>query len=205
MILLVRHAMVDACGRYLAGRMPGIHLNAEGRRQAHALGATLRPLHVWAVYSSPRERARETAQAIAAGSDVTPVRLVDELDEIDFGEWTGLSFDELNGRDDWAAFNRCRASTPIPGGEWMRDVQMRACRATSELCRAHSEATIAIVSHGDVLRALVARVMDVPLDRLDSFRIDPASVSVLEPAAQGFELVQLNNHAYRDYCCSAIG
>jgi probable phosphoglycerate mutase len=85
----------------------------------------------------------------------------------------------------------------------MPDVQRRACRALTRLHRAHNDTTIAVVSHGDVLRALVAHIMAVPLDRLDSFRIDPASVSVLEPAARGFELVQLNNHAYRDYCCSA--
>jgi probable phosphoglycerate mutase len=181
--------------------MPGIHLNAEGRRHAHALGATLRPLRLSAVYSSPRERARETAQAIAVASDLTS-GVVDELDEIDFGEWTGLSFDELNRRDDWIAFNRDRGSGTIPGGEWMLDVQVRVCRAVSRLCDAHNDATFAVVSHGDVLRALVASVIDVPIDRLDSFRIDPASVSVLEPTAHGFELVELNNHAYRDYCCS---
>lgn len=202
MILLIRHALVDACGRFLAGRMPGIHLNEEGCRQARALATTLGRLPLAAIYSSPLERARETAEAIAAGAGT--LSIVDELNEIDFGEWTGLPFDELNRRYEWTAFNRYRASTPIPGGEWMRNVQMRAFRALRTMHRAHGDSPIAVVSHGDVLRALVAKVIDVPLDRLDSFRIDPASVSVLEPAMSGFELTQLNNHAYRDHLSAAI-
>jgi probable phosphoglycerate mutase len=200
MILLIRHAMVAACGCFLAGRTPGIHLNEEGQRQARALGTALRSRPVAAVYSSPLERASETAAAIAG--DAGHVSIVDGLNEIDFGEWTGLSFDELNRREDWIAFNVDRERTPIPGGEWMLDVQLRACRAMNELYRTHREDTIALVSHGDVLRALVARVIDLPLDRLHSFRIDPASLTIVEPTARGFELVRLNSYAYSDYCCS---
>jgi broad specificity phosphatase PhoE len=194
MILLIRHAMVDAYGRFLPGRMPDIHLNEEGRRQARTLGTTLRSLRIAATYSSPLDRARETAVAIAEGSG--PPSIVPELNEIDFGEWTGLSFDELGRRADWMAFNQHRARSPIPGGEWMLNVQMRACRALGRLHRAHRNETIAVVSHSDVLRAVIAKVMEAPLDRLDAFRIDPASVSVLEPTESGFEITQLNNHSY---------
>ena len=202
MILLIRHAMVDACGRFLPGRMPGIHLNEEGRRQALALGTTLRDFSIEAVYSSPMDRARETAEAIASGTRAPLIEY--EFNEIDFGEWTGLSFDELGRRYEWVAFNHHRSRSPIPGGEWMLNVQMRACRALRRVHRTHGDGTVAVVSHADVLRALIAKVMDMPLDRLNSFRIDPASVSVLESTPDGFELTQLNNHSYAQNVASHV-
>ena len=198
-MLLVRHAMVDACGRFLAGRAPGIHLNDEGRRQAAALGGALRR-SVAAVYCSPIERARETADAIAPPG-MRP-EVVEDLTEIDFGDWTGRSFDDLNRRPDWVEFNQRRSAARIPNGEWMLDVQARACRALERIGRAHPSQTVAIVSHGDVLRSIVAKVIDLPLDRLDAFRIDPASVSAVERESDRFVLAQLNDHAYCDYRCS---
>ena len=198
MILLIRHALVDACGAYLAGRTPGIHLNQEGRRQAARLGQYVN-LPLAAVYTSPMERAQETADALPQGR--SPLCVDDDLNEVDFGEWTGLSFDELNLRPDWVAFNRMRSATRIPGGEWMLDVQHRACRALTRIHQRHNEAHVAIVSHGDVLRALVAKMIDAPLDRIDQFAMDPASISVLQPNWRGFEVTRLNCHANCDHCC----
>jgi probable phosphoglycerate mutase len=148
------------------------------------------------VYSSPLERARETADALTDRPG--HITIVDELNEIDFGEWTGRRYDELDRQYEWVAFMRHRARSPIPAGEWMLNVQMRAWRAIGRLHRAHHGATIAVVSHLDVLRSVVARVMDVPLDRLDSFRIDPASVSSLEWTSAGFEITQMNNRSYSE-------
>lgn len=200
MILLVRHALVDACGVFLAGRMPDVYLNEEGRRQAAALGDRLAKLELAAIYTSPLERTCETAAALA-GSRV-PIVVQRDLNEIDFGDWTGLRFEELNRREEWLAFNRRRSAAAIPGGEWMIDVQSRACRALTAIHRAHPHDHVAIVSHGDVLRALVAKLIEAPLDRIDQFTIDPASLSILEPSWRGFEVTRLNCHAYRDHCCA---
>ena len=196
MILLIRPAMVDAHGRFLPGRMPGIHLNEDGRRQAAALGTALRQMPLAAVYSGPLERALETAEALADRPG--HVTIVDELNEIDFGQFTGLPYDALERNYDWIAFMRHRARSPIPGGEWMLNVQMRAWRAIGRLHRAHHGEAIAVVSHCDVLRSIMAKVMDVPLDRLDAFRIDPASVSSLEWTSTGFEITQMNNRSYSE-------
>ena len=201
MILLVRHAMVDACGSFLAGRTRGVHLNEEGRQQATGLGHRLGGIDLAAIYTSPLERARETAAALARNN--IPVSVTDDLNEVDFGEWTGLSFDELNRRPDWIAFNRSRSAAAIPGGEWMVEVQARACRALTRIHQVHPHDHIAIISHGDVLRALIAKLIEAPLDRIDQFTIDPASVSVLQPSWRGFELTRLNCHAYSDHCCTA--
>jgi broad specificity phosphatase PhoE len=198
MILLIRHALVDACGVFLAGRTHGIHLNEEGRNQAAALSQRVN-LPLAAVYTSPMERARETAGALAEGR--APLYMDDDLNEVDFGEWTGLSFDDLNRRPDWIAFNRGRSGVRIPSGEWMLDVQHRVCRALTSIHQRHKNAHVAIVSHGDVLRALVAKVLNVPLDGIDQFAIDPASISVLQPNWRGFEVTRLNCHANCDHCC----
>jgi broad specificity phosphatase PhoE len=200
MMLLIRHAMVDACGRVLAGRTPGVHLNDEGKRQAAALGEALRSVPISAIYSSPLERAQETAAAIAHDGHATCI--TEDLNEVDFGDWTGMPFATLDQRRDWLLFNRARSTSPIPGGERMRDVQLRACRALTRIARAHPDETVALISHGDVLRALVAHVLDAPLDRIDAFAIDPASVSVIVPTDRGFELTRLNCHAYSRHCCA---
>jgi len=201
MILLVRHALVDACGVFLAGRMPHVHLNEKGVDQAARLADHLSDISLAAVYTSPLERARETAGALARPG--TAVTIHADLNEVDFGEWTGMAFDELNRREEWAAFNRRRSAMAIPGGEWMADVQSRACAALTAIHRAHPRQTVAIVSHADVLRVLVAAIIGTPIDRIDQFTIDPASVSVVEPTWRGFELTRLNCHAYRHHCCAS--
>ena len=193
MVLLIRHALVDACGVFLAGRTPHIRLNEAGLRQAEQLRTALRRVRLEAIYCSPMERAQQTA-AIIAGKRIR-VATVEALNEVDFGDWTGETFEALNGRPDWVMFNRSRLTYPIPGGERMSDVQVRACSALTRICREHPGGTVAIVSHGDVLRALVAKIIGVPLDRLDAFEIDPASISALDRAGQGFVLAQLNCHA----------
>ena len=178
MMLLIRHALVDAHGLFLPGRMPGIHLNEEGRRQAAALGTALRQLPLAAVYSSPLEQALETAEALADRPG--HVTIVDELNEIDFGQWTGLPYAELDRQ-----YRLGRVHAPPrtePDSRRRVDAQRPDARLARDRPAAsrHHGAAIAVVSHRDVLRSIMAKVLDVPLDRLDAFRIDPASVSSLE-------------------------
>jgi broad specificity phosphatase PhoE len=190
MLLLIRHALVDACGVFLAGRSPGIHLNGEGRRQIQQLAAALRHVPIDAIYTSPRERARETAAALT--SPDRPAIVLPGLDEVDFGEWTGQTFAELDTRPDWQLFNSCRSRATIPAGESMMQVQARAMQCALEAARAHGSRVAVLVSHADVLRALVAGVIGVPIDRMTTFAIDPASVSILRPEGSGFSLSLLN-------------
>src|SRR4051794_28353785 len=120
--LLVRHCAVDALGRYLAGRAPGEHLNAEGRAQAVRLGERFRSIQLDAVFSSPLERARETADQLT-GARASGVTCTDALLEIDFGAWTGKTFDELASDARWSTFNTRRTSIRIPDGEHIDEVQ----------------------------------------------------------------------------------
>jgi probable phosphoglycerate mutase len=131
-----------------------------------------------AVYSSPRERAVETAEPLAQYHGLRPC-VVDALDDVDFGRWTGRTLHELDGEAQWARFNSLRSVARIPGGEQMLDVQARAISALETMRRAHPGGRCAVVSHADVIRGTVAHVAGIPLDLMWRLEIAPASLSVL--------------------------
>src|SRR4051812_21792007 len=114
--LLIRHASHDLLGRELVGRRSGVTLSKSGLAEAEALSRRLAQFPISEIHASPRERAIETARSIARQHGLE-VRIAPELDEVDFGEWTGRSFDQLDGDPLWSQFNRDRALTRIPGGE----------------------------------------------------------------------------------------
>lgn len=179
---LIRHGAHDLLDRTLAGRMAGVGLNAAGRAQAEvvarSLAGALAGSGIGAVISSPRQRAMETAAPIAAALGVT-VTPDDGLEEIDFGDWTGRDFPALNADPDWQAFNTLRSLAPTPGGETMLAAQARAVGAVQRLHAAHPDAALALVSHADTIKAILAYAMGVPLDLFGRIEIAPASRSVL--------------------------
>jgi broad specificity phosphatase PhoE len=175
---LVRHAQYDLLGRVLAGRTPGLHLNADGQIQADALGRELAGRGIVAVVSSPRERARETAAPAAASLGLT-VQVDEGFDEVDFGAWTGARFKDLADRPVWRAWNVFRSMTAAPDGETMLAAQARAVAALLRWRAAHGEGEIVVVSHGDVVKAILAHALAVPLDLFRRIEIAPASRSVL--------------------------
>ena len=189
--LLIRHATCDPVGRRLAGRATGVSLNADGRAQAAALSEWLAPVALRAVYSSPLERARETAAYVAEprGLPVTPHEAFVELD---FGAWTGRAIDELAPDAHWRRFNSFRSGTRPPSGESMLEAQSRAVTALSAMATAHGDETVAVVSHADMLRAVVAFFAGIPLDLMLRLTIDPASVTTLALHEWGAELRGLN-------------
>ena len=176
-VLLIRHASHDRLGRILCGRTPGIMLSDRGRSEAKSLAdAVRRQGGLDALYSSPLERARETAEPIAKALG-TPVEIDDDLDEFDFGAWSGLSFDALGEDPDWDHWNRERDHARPPEGETMMEGQMRIARCLERLRRRHPEQTVAAVSHGDIIKAALAWGLGLPLAFYARFEISPASVS----------------------------
>jgi probable phosphomutase (TIGR03848 family) len=175
---LIRHGMCEPVGHSLAGRAPGVSLNAIGHAQVDALVKRMAGIPLDAVYSSPLERARETAAplAIAAGVEV---ELVEAVTEIDFGDWTGRTFAELAGDLLWVRFNSVRSMARVPHGELMLEVQARTITALEDMRRAHPDGACAVVSHGDVIRSAVAHFAGIPLDLFQRLEISPASVSVV--------------------------
>src|SRR5262249_25509996 len=119
---LLRHGQHGLLGRVLAGRMPGVSLSEHGRAEIAAVAERLAGERVAALYSSPLERTRESAEIIAARLNL-PVTFCDDLIELDFGEWTGSTFDSIRADPRWEAWRTQRSLARIPGGENMRQVQ----------------------------------------------------------------------------------
>jgi broad specificity phosphatase PhoE len=191
-LLLIRHAACDPVGRSIAGRTPGVHLNALGRKQVDTLAAEVAELPIEAVYSSPLERAMQTALTLGQRRGV-PVEQSAGLNEIDFGEWTGRTLAELEPSAEWQRFNTYRSGTRIPGGETMQEVLTRTLGELHRIEACHPGGSlVAVVSHADVLRAAISHFLGMPLDLMLRLELDPASVSIAELQPYGPRLLLLN-------------
>lgn len=196
--LLIRHATNDLLGRVLYGRTPGVHLNDEGIRQADSLAQALTKRYVLSeVISSPLDRAIETANPIAEMQKLS-LTIDDEITEIDVGAWIGGSFSELSNDAGWRDFNRHRATSWPPGGESMMEVQTRAWRC---LVRAGGryrdrDATVAVITHGDVVRCLLMLLLGMPIDFIHRLEVSPASLSEVQVAGQFISICSINQIFY---------
>jgi len=190
-LLLVRHADHDWVGRGFAGRLPEVSLNAQGRLQAQELVRRLRGQRVDALYCSPQPRIRQTAQPLAAERKLA-IRTEAAFDEIDLGDWTGRSFDEVRDQEAWRHWLQRRSSARPPGGEAFADVARRANEGLRMLCARHPGQQVLLVSHGDVLKAMIATVLGLSLDNLECFDLAPASVSVVAMGEDWAQLKLLN-------------
>lgn len=188
---LVRHAAHDSADR-LVGRMEGIRLGATGRAQAERLSERMRRETIEAVLTSPRERTRETAEAIVAACRLAAAEPCSQLDEIDFGEWSGKTFAELEADPDWRHWNAVRSHARTPGGESMLDVQRRVLACMKRLAHGHERKAFALVSHADVIKAVVCHVLGMPIDGWSRFEIDPASITTVVAGDWGAKLLRLN-------------
>ena len=189
---LVRHAAHDNVGGYLAGRKEGIRLGPDGQAQAKRLAERLKRERFEAIAASPRERTQETASAIAEACGVEEIEICEELDEIDFGRWSGKTFEELNEDADWRRWNAGRGFAATPNGETMEGVQRRVLACMRRLADARPEAALVLVSHADVIKAAVCHVLGLPLDRVDRFDVGPASVTTVVAGDWGAKVLGLN-------------
>lgn len=195
-LLLVRHALCDPVDVRLAGRAPGVSLNAAGRAQLGPLVARvarrLADTPLDAVLASPLARAQETARAVARAHALS-VTTEPALIELDVGRWTGATFDALHDDADWAPFNTYRSGTPAGSAELQLQVQARAVAALLAHARATPDAAIVAVTHGDVVKTLVGHCLGVPIDLQHRFEIAPASVSEVELHPWGPRIVAVND------------
>ena len=192
--MLIRHAAHGHLGEVLSGRQEGIPLAPEGIRQAANLARELAAAPPDAVQASPVQRAQETAQAIAAECE-REVETVAALDEIDFGEWTGRPFAELDGDPAWARWNTARSECRAPGGESMAAAQQRAMAHVRDAAKRYAGGTVAMVTHCDIIRAIVAAILGLSLDRILRFDVGPATISRIAAGEWGERLMTLNEGA----------
>jgi probable phosphomutase (TIGR03848 family) len=182
--VLIRHALhlLDA-GR-IAGRMPGVHLSPAGLEQAARLPQRLAEVPLDAVCCSPIERAMETARPLAEARGIE-VQTCEALLEIDYGAWTGQSIGDLRDADGWAQWNSFRSGRRVPDGESMLEIQARVVGLMLQMHAERPEAVIALVSHGDVIKAALAWALGTPLDLVQRIEVATASVSVVVVADHG--------------------
>jgi probable phosphoglycerate mutase len=190
-VFLVRHAAHALQDRTLVGRMPGVPLGPDAPAQIERLVRRLSRERIDAVVASPLERAQLTAQAVA-DSHGLKVETDEDLAEIDFGGWTGRSVDELENDSGWRVWCTRKSQARPPGGETIAEIQARVARALERVRRDRDGQSVALVSHGDPIKALVAFTLGFALDRLEAFDVDPASVSTLVTGDWGSKLVLLN-------------
>ncbi len=195
--LLIRHAVNDYVKTHrLAGWTPGVHLNEDGQAQAAALGQRLAASRIDAIYSSPLERCVETAQAVIDQHPKLQLQTLDDLGEVRYGDWTGGELRVLAQRKLWDVVQHYPSRVTFPNGEAMRDVQLRAVNALEALVEKHPRATVAVVSHSDVIKMIVAHYLGLHLDLFQRLEISPASLTILSMGASRPTLVQVNETAY---------
>ena len=184
LVLLVRHGLTGATGSVLAGRTPGIPLDDRGREQAAALAARLASVPLDAIVTSPVQRCRETADAIAAARNGHPVAVTEDeqFAEVRYGDWTGKPLRRLVRDPLWRAVQAHPSAVRFPGadGEAMADVQHRAVRAVRDWkTRLGRDAVYLICSHGDVIKTVIADCLGMHLDMFQRISADPCSLSVI--------------------------
>jgi probable phosphomutase (TIGR03848 family) len=207
-VLLVRHGTTTTTGKELPGRAPGLHLADTGREQAERVAARIaamagldaattngksaRTPTVTAVYASPLERTRETAEPIARllGHDV---RIDDGLLELDVGDWTGLELKAARKRKEWTTIQRYPSGFTFPGGESFVAMQARITGTIDRLRAAHTGQTIVVVSHADPIRAAVAHAMGTHLDLFQRVVVSPCSLTAIAYGDEGPTVLTVND------------
>jgi probable phosphomutase (TIGR03848 family) len=191
--ILIRHGENDYVKKHkLAGRLPGVNLNAKGHQQAQAIAEKLAGTPIKAIYSSPLERAMQTAGPLAQVLG-KPVITRPGLLETDCGEWTGQSTKQLSRLKAWHAVQTSPSLFHFPNGESFAESQHRICQELEQLSHLHDPADlVACVSHADPIRLAVAFYLGLALDQFQRLSISTGSLTVLHIGDSTTRLLALN-------------
>jgi probable phosphomutase (TIGR03848 family) len=187
-LLLIRHAPTPETGTRLTGRLPGVALGEEGRLRAKATADGLADVRLAAVYSSPIERTWETAEIVAEPHGLAPIA-EDGLLEVDYGKWSGRTLASLARLKAWRTVQLTPSRMTFPDGESIAGAQRRSVEACERLCSVHGRSNIALVSHSDIIKAVVSHYLGQALDLFQRIEIAPGSVSVIDVPPQGIPTV----------------
>jgi probable phosphomutase (TIGR03848 family) len=185
-LVLIRHAhsQSNASG-VLSGRLPNIHLSEKGIKQSQQLSERLGNFAVAQLRVSPMERCFETISpwlndvVLKNSPDFEPI-IDPSLNEVDYGDWSGKKLITLSRKKEWRTVQESPSRMYFPGGEGIAQMQSRAMSVVHELATLPDSKTAVIVSHGDVIKSIVASALGTHLDEFQRIIIDPASVSVLD-------------------------
>ncbi|MGH3452414.1 MAG: MSMEG_4193 family putative phosphomutase [Haloechinothrix sp.] len=195
-LYLVRHGVTAHAGHRLTGWHPGVHLTDEGRRQAESVAERLARARLSAVYSSPIDRARETAAPVAARHRLE-VEVREGLGEVHYGAWSNRTFKSLVRTRLWQQVQRWPSAARFPEGETLRETQARALAEIERLRAAHPRGGVCCVTHADVIKLVIAHYLGVHLDLYGRMTVDPGSISVVT-ISDGGPLVRAVNYVPED-------
>jgi probable phosphoglycerate mutase len=191
-LVLVRHAPTPETGTRLTGRLPGVSLDERGRRIAERTADHLAGVRLAAVYASPIERTWETAVIVASRHGLEPVRH-DGLLEVDYGRWSGRTLKSLARLKAWQTVQRTPSRMVFPEGEALAAAAARAVETCESLAAGHRTKTIALVSHADIIKAVLGHYLGQPLDLFQRIAVSPGSVSVVDLPPGGMPIVAAVN------------
>lgn len=201
LLLLIRHGENEyvKTGK-LAGHLPGIHLNERGQKQAQALGEALANVPIKAIYSSPLERAMETAAPIATSHNIDILQ-EPALMDANVGKWQGKSLKVLRLMNAWKVVQHSPSRFQFPEGESFVDVQTRIVNVLEGIVKKHNKPKdiIAVVFHADPIKLAVAHFLGLPLDHFQRLSCDTGSVSALFVGEMGANLIKLNQRPPFDF------
>lgn len=188
--LCIRHGNCNPIGRYIAGRIEGIHLNREGQEEVEALADSLINIGIEKVFSSPLERACETAEIICRKINLD-YEIKHELIEIDYGDWSGKTIEDLCRLTSWKQYNRQKSLTHVPNGEMLIEIESRMAGFVEAIRRKY-KGIVALISHGEPIKCLIAHYTGIPIDLIGRIEIDTASLTTLVLDDYNAQLLCLN-------------
>ena len=201
LLLLIRHGENDyvKTGK-LAGHISGVHLNERGQKQAQALGEALKDVPIKAIYSSPLERAMETAEPIATAHHL---QIIQEpaLMDADVGKWQGKSIRALRLTNAWKIVQHSPSRFRFPEGDSFVDLQTRLVNVLEGIVKKHNKPkdVVAVVFHADPIKLVVAHFLGLPLDHFQRLSCDTGSLTALYAGEMGANLLKLNQRPPFDF------
>jgi len=195
-VILIRHAHSIANEKgVLAGRAPGIALSKSGKDQALELKKRLGDLQCKQISISPLERCLATLQPWLKARGITEEEITfdDGLTEVNYGDWTGKKLLSLALKKEWRIVQKTPSRMVFPNGEALLGVQTRAHKSLLKSIKKAGTGIVLVVSHGDVIKSLIAAALDLELDKFQKIVIDPASISVLDYSKGSFRVLHLND------------
>ena len=201
LLLLIRHGENDFVkSSKMAGRIPGIHLNEKGRKQAEALGEALKDFPITAIYSSPLERAMETAEPIAQARKLQIIQEPDLMDA-DIGKWQGKSWKVLSRTKVWRTAQQAPSRFRFPEGESFAEAQLRYANALERIVKRHNKPKhiVAVVFHADPIKLAVSYFLGLPLDHFQRLSCNTGSLTMLHLSEAGANLITLNQRPPFDF------
>jgi probable phosphoglycerate mutase len=190
-LYLLRHAQSEANQRgILAGPDNTINLSEKGRKQSLKVSKHLQAIAFQQIYSSPIFRCLQTIQPLIKGRpDIEIVQEI-KIQEMDYGQWNGKDLKILSKKRDWQRIQSAPSKFTFPDGESFNQLRRRVTLFLSQI--ADKDGPILVVSHGDVIKMMLACTLDLPTDKFQNFVIEPASISIVQYGSKVKNIISVN-------------